>query len=126
VPCQSIEYPKLRDKRILIVDDEPVISVDYRFQLLAAGALPAAFLASNASALAYLELHTVDAVIVDYRLRDGTSAPLMRCLLDRGIPFIVITGWPEKFRFHETASAIVLEKPTVPSDLCRALSEAIH
>lgn len=124
--CQSTEYPNLRDKRILIVDDEPVISVDYRFQLLAAGAQPTAFLASNASAFAYLNAHTVDAVIIDYRLSDGTSAPLMRWLLDHHIPFIVVTGWPEKFRLHELASTIVLEKPAIADDLCNALTEALH
>ena len=123
---QSTEYPTLRDKRILIVDDEPAISVDYRFQLLAAGAQPTAFLASNASAFAYLDAHTVDAVIVDYRLRDGTSAPLMRWLLDHHIPFIVVTGWAEKFRLHEPASTIVLEKTAIANDLCNALTEALH
>jgi CheY-like chemotaxis protein len=125
VSCENFEYPKLRGKRILVVEDEPVISVDYRFLLLAMGAWPQAYMPTNASAVSFLETHEVDAVIVDYRLRDGTSEPLMGWLRDHHVPFVVITGWVEKLRSRGSAVR-ALEKPTSPNDLWQALSEVMH
>ena len=40
---RSVDYPSLVGKRILVIDDEPVICVDYWFQLREIGALPEAF-----------------------------------------------------------------------------------
>ena len=120
-------FANLAGKRILVVEDEPVISVDYRFELLKVGATPQAYLPTNASALSYLETHPVDAAIVDYRLRDGTSEPVMDWLLNHHVPFIVISAWVEKLQLRPHARvATVLEKPVTPSDLWQALSEVIH
>ena len=47
-------YPNLAGKRILIVDDEAVISVDYRYQLLDVGASPAGFLVSSPAAAVHV------------------------------------------------------------------------
>jgi CheY-like chemotaxis protein len=118
-------YPRLVGKRILVVDDEAVICVDYWFQLLEIGALPEAFLPTNAAALSFLEGHSVDAVILDYRLRDGTSEPLMAWLRDHQIPFVIISGWVEKLRGN-AAEASILEKPALALDLWQALSGVIH
>ena len=117
-------YPSLVDKRILVVDDEAVICVDYRFQLLEIGASPEAFLPTNAAALSFLETHSVDAVILDYRLPDGTSEPLMAWLRDHQVPFVIVSGWVEKLR--QPTDAPVLEKPALAGELWQALSGVIH
>jgi CheY-like chemotaxis protein len=117
-------YPSLVDKRILVVDDEAVICVDYRFQLLEIGASPEAFLPTNAAALSFLETHSVDAVILDYRLSDGTSEPLMAWLRDHQVPFVIVSGWMEKLR--QPTDAPVLEKPALAGELWQALSRVIH
>jgi CheY-like chemotaxis protein len=118
-------YPSLVGKRILVVDDEAVISVDYWFQLLEIGARPEAFLPTNAAALSFLETHSVDAVILDYRLRDGTSEPLMAWLRNHQIPFVIISGWVEKLG-HQATDTPILEKPALAGDLWQALSDVIH
>jgi CheY-like chemotaxis protein len=118
-------YPSLVGKRILVVDDEPVISVDYWFQLLEIGATPEAFLPTNAAALHFLAAHSVDAVILDYRLRDGTSEPLMRWLHDQQIPFVIISEWVEKLQ-REATDAPILAKPALADDLWKALSGVVH
>jgi hypothetical protein len=64
---KSPEFPELTGKRIVIIDDEAVISVDYWFQLLEIGARPQAVLPTNTGALSFLETHLVDAAILDYR-----------------------------------------------------------
>jgi CheY-like chemotaxis protein len=119
------QFPKLAGKRILVVDDEAVICVDYMYQLRDIGALPQAFVPTNAGALAYLEVHDVDAAIIDYQLPDGTSEPLMAWLQDHHTPFIIVSGWTEKLRAH-AIHAHILEKPAPPAELWQALSDAVH
>jgi CheY-like chemotaxis protein len=121
----STEYRPLAGKRILVVDDEAVICVDYLFQLREIGARPEGFVSTNAAALTFLETHPVDAAILDYRLPDGTSEPLMAWLQDHQIPFVIISGWVEKVG-PRTSAAPVLEKPAPPAKLWRALSDVLH
>jgi CheY-like chemotaxis protein len=107
---ESAKYLHLAGKSILVVDDEAVIRVDYLFQLREIGARPQAFLPTNAAALTFLETHPVDAAILDYRLPDGTSEPLMAWLRDHQIPFVIISGWVEKMG-PQTSAAPVLKSP---------------
>jgi CheY-like chemotaxis protein len=118
---KSPEFPELTGKRIVIIDDEAVISVDYWFQLLEIGARPQAVLPTNTGALSFLETHLVDAAILDYRLRDGTSEPVMAWLRDHGTPFVIISGWVQKLP-NPTTGAAILEKPASSADLRRALA----
>ena len=118
-------FPNLIGKRILVVDDEAVVSVDYRYQLLDAGATPAGFVPSNEAAMSFLETHPVDAVIVDHCLQDGTSEPVVAWLIAHHVPFVMVSGWVEKLKGSTTAMAI-LEKPASPADLRQALSEIVH
>ena len=118
-------YPNLRGKRILIVEDDPVLAVDYHFQLKDAGAIAKGFKATNQEALKYLAAHDVDAAIVDFLLCDGTGESIFAGLKSRGIPFIVVSGCT--FRIHgEVDASQVLSKPVPPGEICRALSELLH
>ncbi len=118
-------YPNLRGKRVLIVEDDPVIAVDYHFQLKDVGATAEGFKATNREALGYLASHTVDAAIVDFLLSDGTGESVIDGLKRRGIPFIVVSGCT--FRMHgEVDAAHVLSKPVAPGEIWRALSEVLH
>ena len=121
----SASYPNLMGKRILVVDDEPVVSVDYRYQLLEVGATPAGFVPSNQAAVSFLETHEVDAVIVDHRLRDGTSEPVVAWLVAHQVPFVMVSGWVEKLKSTGT-DVPVLEKPAQPAELWQALSGILH
>jgi DNA-binding response OmpR family regulator len=118
-------YPNLKGKRILVVEDDPVIAVDYHFQMKDAGATAQGFKATNEAALDYLETHEVDAAIVDFALCDGNSEQVMGWLQTHGIPFIVVSGCTFHMR-DEASSAPVLSKPVAPGEVCRALSEVLH
>jgi DNA-binding response OmpR family regulator len=119
------KYPNLRGKRILVVEDDAVIAVDYYFHLREVGAMPQAYEPTNKAALDYLASHEVDAAIVDYRLRDGPCDPVLQMLQSRRIPFIVVSGCT--FEMHASASnPHVLSKPATPTEVWRALSEVLH
>jgi CheY-like chemotaxis protein len=110
----------LRGKRVLIVEDEPLVAVDYHFQLQGLGAVPVGYKSTNSAALDFLASNEVDAVIVDYALGDGKSEPVMRWLLRRAIPFAVMTGnKPEMGPWIGIVP--VLDKPVTPMDLRHAL-----
>ena len=119
--CRDREdWPNLRGQRILVLEDDPVIAVDYCFQLKRLGATPV-FEPTNQSALQYLAGHNVDAAIVDYTLGDGCCAPALELLIARHIPFIIISG--DTFAMRETTvDAPVLSKPATPADIWSALS----
>jgi CheY-like chemotaxis protein len=110
----------LRGSRILIVEDEPLMAVDYHFQVREMEAIPVGYKSTNGAALDFLANNAVDAVIVDYALRDGTSEPLMRWLLKHGVPFVVITANKPEMR-HWIGVVPVVDKPISPLDLRTAL-----
>ncbi len=123
--AQRSDYPALIGKRILVVDDEAVACIDYAYQLRELGAKAEGIVSSNAAALTFLETHPIDAAILDYRLRDGTSTPLMEWLRDHQIPFVIISGWVEMLPCEANAAPI-LEKPLLHDALCLALSDLLH
>ena len=100
----------LGGSRILIVEDEPLMAVDYHFQVQDMGAIPVGYKSTNSDALDFLASHAVDAAIVDYVLRDGKSEPIMRCLWQVGK---CIKQW--------IGLVPVLDKPVSPLDLRTAL-----
>ena len=107
----SDSYPNLRDKRILVVEDDVVIAADYHFQLREVGAEPRGYKPTSKAALDYLATHEIDAVIVDYR--------------QRAIPFVIVTGNAFELRASLNAPCI-LSKPIAPADIWNALSEILH
>ena len=124
-PQKSDKYPNLKGKRILVIEDDAVVAVDYYFQLREIGAKPQAYEGTNEAALDYLATHQIDAAIVDYQLRDGPCEPVLKFLQTRGIPFVVVSG--HTFQIHASVGASqVLSKPVMPTEVWRALSDALH
>jgi CheY-like chemotaxis protein len=115
----------LAGKRVLVVEDEPIIAGDYHFRLTKVGAVPAAFRGTSQAALGYLATHDVDVAIIDYRVSDGTTQPVMNLLAARAIPFIIISACTHELP-SQSAAAEVLAKPVKPSDFYRALSHAVQ
>ena len=119
------QYPNLKGKRVLIVEDEIILAVDYHYELKDAGAKAEGFKGTIREALAYLAAHEVDAAIVDFVLPDGTGEPIIEGLRSRGIPFIVVSG--STFRVRSGVDAAqVLSKPVPRGAICRALSQVLN
>jgi DNA-binding response OmpR family regulator len=118
-------YPELEGKRILVVEDDAVVAVDYHFQLREVGCKPEAYEPSGKAALDYLSTHRVDAAIVDYELRDGPCDAVLSSLRRCKIPFIVVSG--HTHRMEQIADGEVrLAKPVQPTELLCALSRLLH
>lgn len=80
-------------RRILIVEDDPVLALMLEEYLELLGHEPAGSADCVAKALAILSDRDFDGAIVDVILADGeTSDPVASALAASGIPFIVATG----------------------------------
>ena len=102
----------LRDKHILIVEDDYLVADQTRRELENCGAVIIGPVPSVDLALDLLESRKIDAAILDIDLAGETVYPLADMLSERKIPFVFATGYdaslmPEKYR-----GFILCEKPT--------------
>ena len=83
----------LEGRLILVVEDEPLIGLDIALSLKA----PARCISANnlKRALALL-IEQFSAAVLDQALSDGDSTILCARLRERGVPFLVYSGLPEK------------------------------
>jgi len=80
---------------VLIVEDEFIIGMMLCDEIARAGGTSIGAVTSVAGALKEIESQTVDAVILDAKLVDGSGADLVACLEERRIPYVVISGYDE-------------------------------
>ena len=80
-------------RRILVVEDEPLISMEVELVLTETGAIVVGPAASVAKALKLVEAEEIDCGVLDYMVEDGTSVPIGEALRARGVPFLLATGY---------------------------------
>jgi len=117
----------LSGKRVLVVEDEPLVAMDYVTHLTEAGARVVGSCATVREALDVLEgfgeAFAIDAAVVDFVLKDRNSEPLQIALKKRHIPFVVVSAYPRPLVRTEVAERI-LQKPVSAQALCDELSDA--
>ena len=87
-----MEFPALRGRSILVVEDEVLIGMDIRRSLERAGAYVTATTTVR-HALILVEHDGLAAAIMDHALADGDSTELCARLTARGIPYISYSGY---------------------------------
>ncbi|MER0239715.1 HWE histidine kinase domain-containing protein [Fulvimarina sp. MAC8] len=119
--------PLLEGMNALLVEDNVIISLDAE-QLLESHGASAVFVGANVSeARRILDEESVDVAMLDVNLGTETSFPLVEPLVERGIPFVFVTGYGEQIEFPEAAGPHVeaVKKPFAEDDLLAALARAI-
>ena len=95
---------QLLGQRILIIEDDAIISLDIEFALAAAGAEVVGPAPTVSRAVELANDSNITAAIVDLRLRRESAGPAVDSLRHRGIAFIFYSGqadqqaaqvWPE-------------------------------
>ena len=107
---------------ILVVEDEPLVALDIAQGLQAAGAavLTAHTLVDGIRLASYPDL---SAAVVDFGFKDGDGSTLCQRLKERGVPFLLHTGYTH---VHEAcSSAMVVPKPAAPEQLVSAIESLI-
>ena len=97
--------------RVLLVEDEALVALDLAEMVEELGHTVVGMCSSADSALAFLERSDVDFAVLDYNLRQSTSAAIADRLTALRVPFAFLTGYrpsglPERFR-----NGTILAKP---------------
>jgi ActR/RegA family two-component response regulator len=121
-PARSLS--DLDGLRVLIVEDSWHVSSGLRRLLEGRGATVDGPVATTADAMRLVSESAPDAAIVDINLRDGElSYGLIDWLQDRGILFVVLTGYSD-VSLQEGKVAVILQKPARDEVLIASLREA--
>jgi DNA-binding response OmpR family regulator len=112
---------------VFIAEDEAFIAFDLAATIEDAGGVVVGPAATVKEALALLEIHHVDAAILDVNLSDRDISPVAELLIACGVPIIFHTGLgiPEELS-AKFPNLIVHLKPLVPEQLIRQLAALIR
>lgn len=110
----------------LLLEDEPLISLDVEMTLSLAG-FEVFNVRSCKEAAAWLDNRLPDVAIVDIKLQDGQCGDVVSRLLESGVPFIVHSG-DHKSTYAETpfANGVWLGKPATSRALLEAAEAAVE
>jgi DNA-binding NtrC family response regulator len=97
----------LGGRRILVVEDEAMVSMMLVDILTSAGGVVIGPAGSTKKALALIEQETIHCAILDVKLTDGMSVPVAEALAARGIPYVIASGYSDKELAGYSATRIV-------------------
>jgi CheY-like chemotaxis protein len=122
-PRNYVTWPEmeLNGKRVLVVEDEPIIAMSIEDMLgdLGCGVVGPALSATQADELARNE--QLDAALLDLNLGDGASFPIALILRERRVPFSFATGYGRKGVPAAFSDVPVLPKPYTQDALATIL-----
>ena len=112
----------LTARMILVVEDEPLIALDIAECLQAEGA--SVHTAHKlADGLRLADHPDLSAAVVDFGLSDGEGTALCEHLKDRGVPFVLHSGYDH---IADTCrSGVILPKPATREQLVSALKSIL-
>lgn len=116
---------ELAGKRILIVEDEPIIAMSLEDMLHDFGCEVVGPVLRLADARATARDERLDGAILDVNLGDGPTFSVAEILAGRGIPFCFSTGYGESAIPVEFDSAPVLQKPYLQDVLAARLGQCL-
>ncbi|MDX2263999.1 MAG: response regulator [Hyphomicrobiales bacterium] len=112
-------------KRILIVEDEPLIGMLLEDMVTQYGASVAGPATRVQEALELAQTESLDAAILDMNLHGDMSFPVADALRERGVPFMFLSGYGETADAARAYNVLILPKPIEEDRLERALSELL-
>jgi CheY-like chemotaxis protein len=116
----------LKGKRILVVEDEPLVLMELESNLTDAGCEVAGTAGTFAEAKVLCSEVRCDAALLDANLAGHPVDELAVMLTQRSIPFAFVTGYMRESLPQGFRDAIVLKKPFTQKDLVRVLELLVH
>jgi DNA-binding NarL/FixJ family response regulator len=111
---------ELANIKVLVAEDEPLVAVGVVNQLTEAGATVVGPCSTAGHAIAALSENDIDVAVVDFVLGDDNTEGLQAALDERGIPFVVVTGYP-RVLVRRGEHQQVLSKPVSQETLAAAV-----
>ncbi len=117
-----MQRPTLKGRSILIVEDEPLIAMDITQAFEGTGA---ALTTTNSlhQAMTLVEHDGLSGAILDHSLGDGDSCLLYARLKDRGIPFLIYSGFEQ---VEGACDAPRISKPAPSGELVAKMEKLIR
>jgi CheY-like chemotaxis protein len=109
--------------RILIVEDEPIIALNYASILEEAGLEVAGPVGTVKKGLTTIATVPLDGAILDIDLAGVPVDPIVMALRRKGLPYIFVSAFPNLVGPYR--DAIFLEKPCTASDLINAATALV-
>jgi two-component SAPR family response regulator len=115
----------LAGKRVLIVEDEPLIADQLAYQMTAEGAQVIGPVASVDAAVDLISNTHLDGATLDIKLMGNKTFEVADVLAARAIPFVFLTGYGARDVPARYANVSRVEKPVTPDVVSRALQSAL-
>ena len=107
----------LMGARILVVEDEYYLAADLSRALADAGAEVVGPIGSLSEAQAKVSLGGFDCAVVDMNLHGSVAHKVAEELAERGVPFLVATGYDRASLPESLMHAPRVEKPFAPAEV---------
>jgi DNA-binding response OmpR family regulator len=112
--------PSLQGTRVLVVEDEAMLSLSLEDMLRDLGCVIAGTAAKIDDAMTMARTADFDVALLDVNLGGKRVDPVAEAIRERGTPIVYVTGYGKT-----AASGFVLEKPHNAADLERTLTSAL-
>ena len=108
--------------RILIVEDEPIVAINYAAILRQAGIEVVGPVGTLEQALHVIERESLTGALLDLTLFGQSAEPIAVALIERKVPFVIVSGLPaDENRQRFGGAAQLLSKPCRAVDLIHAV-----
>lgn len=124
-PAQAMEIHSLKGRRILVVEDEPLIGMDIVAALEDAGAEVEGPVHSVEEACAVIASGEFDAALVDANLHGKPVGPIAAALTKRGVPFAFATGYDKDGLPDGFQDRPILGKPAGPEQVVAMVARLV-
>lgn len=112
----------LAGTRVLLVEDEFLLSLVLEDIIIEAGGEVVGPVRSNREAIDLIGRRSIDLALIDVNVVDGDTTPTMRLLRENGVPTMVCTeGMLPLAMQREGFSGPVYTKPIAPAEILRGL-----
>lgn len=109
-------------KRILVIEDEFLIALEIQSQLQTAGFADVVHAATEKAALLRIQEGGWDTAVADANLNGRGLGRVAAALLERYIPFVIVTGYSRDSLPAEVVHIPLIEKPLTGPSLVREVT----
>jgi PAS domain S-box-containing protein len=119
-PPKNTTRAQLIGKRVLILEDEPLVAFDLSATLQDAGIEAVGPAGTTEEALRLIETVSLDAALVDANLQGRPVDEVAAALMRRNVPFAFVTGYSRSSLPEAHRGAAMIAKPYTPKALLDA------
>lgn len=124
--AEPVQRPASGRRRVLVVEDEPLIAMEFAEVLEDAGFEIVGPASSAGEALALLEQSGCDAAVLDVNLGGETSESVARALVETGASFVVVSGYVREQLPPVLRDAPLIGKPLRPEALVAEVTRCLR